>query len=109
VPDDLKDIVGFLSETREVDYTRNDIISDIIKGLDNLFISKDQLDSAKIISSYKENCFVVGKTVTLNTFNSKPSQVKILDIGNRCELIVKYLDGEKKGLIENIISGEIIL
>ncbi|MBK5254013.1 MAG: biotin--[acetyl-CoA-carboxylase] ligase [Peptostreptococcaceae bacterium] len=109
VPDDLKDIIGFLSETAEVDYTRNDLIADIIKGLDNLFIGKNPLDRASIISNYRKNCFVVGKIVTLNTFNSEPSQVEILDIGERCELIVKYLDGKKEGLTENIISGEIIL
>lgn len=109
VPDDLKDIVGFLSETRKVSYTRNDIISDIINGLDDLFVRKDKLDKDSIVSKYRENCFVVGKTVKLNTFNAVPAKVKILDIGDKCELIVEHLEGKKKDLIESIISGEIIL
>lgn len=109
VPDDLKDIVGFLSETRKVSYTRNDIISDIINGLDDLFVRKDTLDKDSIVSKYRENCFVVGKTVRLNTFSAEPTQVKILDIGDKCELIVEHLEDIKKGLIENISSGEIIL
>jgi biotin-(acetyl-CoA carboxylase) ligase len=67
------------------------------------------LDNKSIIEKYKENCFMINKVIKLSTFSGEPISVLVLDIGEKGELVVEYLEGPKKGKKESIISGEILL
>jgi len=109
LPLELKDKAGFIDDFTDKNFTRNDLAIAIINNLNKLFYNHRNLDSKKIIEEYKSNCFIINRKIKLNTFSNKLLTVKVLDIGENGELIIEHLDGTKKGEVESIISGEIIL
>lgn len=109
VPSDLREKVGFINDFTGAYVSRNDLSISIINRLNNLFYNKESLDNKSIIEKYKENCFMINKVIKLSTFSGEPISVLVLDIGEKGELVVEYLEGPKKGKKESIISGEILL
>lgn len=100
-PDDIKNTAGAIFE-KEVE---NSIYSKIILETINAFfdIYKD-VTKVDFLNEYKSRSMVLGKEITFERENKKITAT-VLDIDDRCRLVVK----EKSGAAYLISSGEISL
>lgn len=82
---------------------RNKLLSKILNNFERLYIPfKENEDISETIKISREGSILIGKYVRIIK-NSDEKIVKVLDIDNKGQLIVKYDNGE----IEEIFSGEV--
>ncbi len=99
-PDDIKSIASQLTQEKEEDI-KNKIVAYVLNEYHSLY---SQIGKGDYIASlYKDMSMVIGKNVTVIRGESKRN-AKVLDIDNKCRLIVKYDDGEDGCLSSGEIS-----
>lgn len=96
--DEIKDIVGVVGEG--VDDVCNKIIA---KTLDNIWMSLENFDVKQIAAEYKNLSMLVGKTVRVCKVAQEDKIAKVVDIDEKCRLVVEYDDGRE----ENLDGGEV--
>ncbi len=70
--------------------------------INNYFKHYNSMTSSNFIQNYKDYSMVIGKTVTVH-IGSEAKSAYVMDIDEKCRLIVKYSNGE----VEKLSSGEI--
>ncbi len=99
-PEDIKDIAGFLFNTK-----KTDIKEKIIAITVNRFMTEyGDILNPKIPEKYREFSLIIGKDI-IYFQNGKKFSAKVLDIDNRCNLIVRLKDGTT----EKLSTGEITI
>lgn len=97
---DLNLIFTSLKEKFNKDFSLETLLASIINNFSLLFDELTNFGFKKILSIYKENCYLINKEVTLFN-NNEEKLVKVLDINEVGALKVSYDDK-----IEFIKSGE---
>ena len=97
LPDDLKEIVGFLPARKGV--TRNKLIAKIISNLEK---ELDDLDDNTYIEEYRHASILIGEEISF-VENEKKRLAYVLDIDDEAGLVVK----EKNGNIRTLRNGEV--
>lgn len=89
--DEIKDIAGHIAD-KPIENLRNNIISEILKRLENLDFEKDL-----ILEKYRERSFVLGKEIFV-VKNQEKKPAKALKIEDDFKLRVEYSSGETESL-----------
>lgn len=100
VDDELNNIFISLKEKYKLDFSLESLLASIINNLDNLLQKLNNNKFNEILTTYRENCILIGKDVVLFNNNEK-KDVKILDVSNDGSLKVLH-----RNEIEFINSGE---
>ena len=87
LPDDLKEIVGFLPKSESV--TRNILIAKIIGNLEK---ELSDLDSDSYIEEYRKASILIGEDISY-VENDEKKSAHVIDIDNEAGLVVKEPDG----------------
>ena len=82
---------------------RNHVAAEIINELSNSNIFSD---NESLMKEYKDRQIIMGNVVTVVSINES-YEGKVLDISANGSLIVERMDEANKGLIEELISGEV--
>ncbi len=94
VDDGVKDIATSIAEIVDVEIDRNKIIAEILNEFEKIYINNIlRKDINSIIDTYKSRLFILGKTVFALQGDTS-YECKVLDMGEKGELIVETLDGE---------------
>lgn len=94
--EEIKDIAGHIAD-KPCENLRNDIIAEILKGLDDL-----DLENNSVLKDYRERSCVLGKEI-LVLKNGESKKAKALEIDENFHLKVLYSDG----LEESLSFGEV--
>jgi BirA family biotin operon repressor/biotin-[acetyl-CoA-carboxylase] ligase len=95
---EIKDIAGALLDERKGDM-KNKLLAEV---LNRYFYYYRNFAKKEFIDEYKRRSIVIGKTVSVVTPTSG-RKAKVLDIDDKCRLLVRYEDGSE----EAISTGEI--
>jgi len=98
-PKEIQDKAGslFPGEKSRLKELRNSLA----KSLIDFFYQKNSLN---IFSLYKENCFTLNSTITVNSFD-KTYEAEVVGINQNFELLIK----DSKNQVHTLSTGEIIL
>lgn len=100
--DDIPDTATLLRRHTDRIIDANELIGSVVR---RFYDKLPSIGSNELIDEYRALSCVIGKTVTVRTFDGLPEySAKVLDIDRDCSLIV-LADGEKRRLI----SGEVSL
>ncbi len=97
-PKEIEKTAGYILENQITD-ARNKLVANILNEFLEIFT---EYDKDKISKEYKNYSFIINKDVYLIKQNEK-IKVRVIDINNENQLIVKYENGE----IQALNSGEI--
>lgn len=97
-PNELSAVAGAVFKKKQND-VKNRLVSAFLNGFYGYYSASDQTD---YVEQYRNRSFVIGKQVTLTSYNKSPNAV-VLGIDEECRLLVKYPDGTK----DCYSSGEI--
>lgn len=104
VPDELKDIVGWLAEAPG-DFTRSQLASEIIN---EFFSILDEMESKDFLREYRNKCFILGKQIYVYPrINGDGIRARAIDIDDTGGLIVEYLEGINSRQMLTITTGEV--
>jgi BirA family biotin operon repressor/biotin-[acetyl-CoA-carboxylase] ligase len=95
---EIKDIAGAVLESRQGNM-KNKILAGV---LNRYFHYYQNFEKKEFISEYKKRSIVIGKDVSVVTPTSS-RRARVLDIDDKCRLIVRYEDGSE----EAVSTGEI--
>ena len=101
LPDDIKDIAGFIFEKGVNGKIKEDLILEI---LDNFFMFYKNLEKREHLDEYRSRSILIGKNV-LCIGNGDQFKATVIDIDDNAHLIVKTDDGN----IKNLYAGEVSL
>jgi BirA family biotin operon repressor/biotin-[acetyl-CoA-carboxylase] ligase len=96
--EEIKDIAGAVLDERIGDM-KNKLLAEV---LNRYFYYYRNFEKKEFISEYKRRSIVIGKTVSVIT-PSYSKKAEVLDIDDKCRLIVRYEDGSE----ETVSTGEI--
>lgn len=100
IPDELKDIIGFLCEEEEIrDGLMNRLVAKIIKNYFNYY---EALPSKDFMKKYRDYQLLIGKEI----FVIRPNEEKkamVTGLDDEARLLVEFEDGSK----EAIFTGEV--
>jgi BirA family biotin operon repressor/biotin-[acetyl-CoA-carboxylase] ligase len=96
--EEIKDIAGAVLDERIGDM-KNKLLAEV---LNRYFYYYRNFEKKEFISEYKSRSIVIGKTVSVIT-PSYSKKAEVLDIDDKCRLIVRYEDGSE----ETVSTGEI--
>lgn len=99
MPEDIREIAGFVFENEPASATRNALAAAIIK---NLIEESKHLEERGFIESYRAHSIVIGQRIEFNRENTLVSAVA-LGIDENCGLEILRSDGIK----ETLTAGEI--
>ena len=117
-PEELENIAGALIKLNDSSVGGNftdDVNMDCAKDIRNLVAAEiiNELSNSNIFSDneslmkeYKDRQIIMGNVVTVVSINES-YEGKVLDISANGSLIVERMDEANKGLIEELISGEV--
>jgi BirA family biotin operon repressor/biotin-[acetyl-CoA-carboxylase] ligase len=96
--EEIKNIAGAVLESRSGDM-KNKLLAEV---LNRYFYYYRSFEKKEFISEYKKRSIVIGKTVSVVTPNLS-KKADVLDIDDKCRLVVRYEDGSE----EAVSTGEI--
>lgn len=100
-PDGLASIAGSLFDEQIPVGTRNSLSAAF---LDEFYKIYKTLPAVSYLDDYRSRQLAIGRTVTVNAESPNPRRAYVLDVNDRCELIVRF-EGDIRQTILN--SGEI--
>lgn len=100
IDNELNNMFVSLKEKYKADFSLESLLASIINNLDLLLEKLNNNKFDEILTTYRENCILLGKTVVLFN-NNEEKEVKILDVSNDGTLKVLH-----KNKVEFINSGE---
>lgn len=95
---EIKDIAGAVLESRQGNM-KNKLLAEVLK---RYFYYYQNFEKKEFISEYKKRSIVIGKDVSVVTPTSS-RRARVLDIDDKCRLIVRYENGDE----EAVSTGEI--
>jgi BirA family biotin operon repressor/biotin-[acetyl-CoA-carboxylase] ligase len=95
---EIKDIAGAVLESRQGNM-KNKLLAEV---LNRYFYYYQNFEKKEFISEYKKRSIVIGKDVSVVTPTSS-RRASVLDIDDKCRLIVRYENGDE----EAVSTGEI--
>ena len=101
LPDDIKDIAGFIFEKGANGKIKENLILEI---LDNFFMFYKNLKKREFLDEYRSRSILIGKRVVC-IGNGGDFNATVIDIDDNAHLIVKTDDGN----IKNLYAGEVSL
>lgn len=100
VPDELKEIVGFLQNEKIDTMTREKLIAEILK---QVLRYMEIIGDESIIEEYKKRSAVLGKNIEIHRQDGEITHAFAVDIDKRGGLVVRLSDGA----IQTLNTGEI--
>lgn len=101
VPEELKEIVGFLQGEKSGSVTRERLIAEILK---QIFYNIENFGGKSIIEEYKKRSVVLGKSIEIHRHDGKVTHALAVDIDDRGGLVVRLRDGTEQTLNTGEIS-----
>lgn len=101
LPDDIKDIAGFIYEKSTDSKIKENLILEI---LDNFFALYKNLEKREFLDEYRSRSILIGKRVVC-IGNDGDFNATVIDIDDHAHLLVKTDDGN----IKNLYAGEVSL
>jgi BirA family biotin operon repressor/biotin-[acetyl-CoA-carboxylase] ligase len=95
---EIKDIAGAVLESRQGNM-KNKLLAEV---LNRYFYYYQNFEKKEFISEYKKRSIVIGRDVSVVTPTSS-RRARVLDIDDKCRLIVRYENGDE----EAVSTGEI--
>ncbi|MDD5922696.1 MAG: biotin--[acetyl-CoA-carboxylase] ligase [Eubacteriales bacterium] len=104
IPEDLEGIAGTISESCG-EFSRARLAAEITNKMLSIL---DQVEDRSFLDEYREHCFILGKQVFVHpTLKKEGWAADALDVTEDGGLLVRYLEGPKKGRTEAIHTGEL--
>lgn len=101
VPDELKEIVGFLQGETSDTMTRDRLIAEILK---QIIYHIENIGDKSIIEEYKKRSAVLDKNIEIHRHDGEVTHAVAVDIDDRGGLVVRMCDGTEQTLNTGEIS-----
>lgn len=86
-PEELRGIAGSLTESSDAEFSRNEIITEIVNGLHDALANATTLSQEAFLDYYRANCFVIGRDITIHQAGREPRPARATGINDSYELI----------------------
>lgn len=104
LPDDLKEIAGYLAETPEA-FSRAALTAEIANQVLDVL---ESFDTMAFLEEYRSKCFILGKDIYIHhRLDHRAIRARAMDIDCKGGLVVEYMEGEKIHQVETLTTGEI--
>ncbi len=101
-PSDIENLAGYIFEY-EVENAKNKLIGTFL----NLFLEKySNFSSTKLLNEYKSLSCILNNDIYVHK-NNYVIKAHVLDIDDNCNLMVKYLEGDRINQVDVLSSGEV--
>lgn len=106
VPEDLQDIVGWLSDDHSK-FSRSELAAEIIN---EFFLVLEDMESKEFLREYKNKCFIIGKQIMVYPkMDGKGIKARAINIDENGGLKIEYLEGINARRTEVITTGEVTI
>ena len=103
-PEEVAGVAGSIAD-EEGAFSRNDLAVALINELMRIM---DEVETRSFFKEYKERCFILGSAVRVKkNYNDEGILADAIDITDDGALVVRYLEGEDRGMRAELRTGEV--
>lgn len=104
LPPELEKIAGYISGEAG-SFPRNELAAEVFN---QTMAVLEELDSREFMQEYRDRCFILGRLISVHPhLDERSVKAYALDIDDHGGLVVRYAEGEHKGEIATLTTGEV--